>query len=293
MYMPERIKAALERSELAQSKDICEIRLYAGRYAVCVFPGGHRFLTANGRLSASPAENGCIKVTEGDIAEIVDRLADFSLHSCKTQLTEGYFVIENGIRVGVAGIFSSPQAGQLKSFSSLNFRIARCIEGCAEEVFSRTFDSGVIICGGVGSGKTTLLRDLCRLTGNMRKTALIDERNEISCTRSGEPENDVGALTDIIVNTVRSEGINIAIRTLSPDYIFCDEIASSSDAEAIMSAAGTGVRIAATIHAESYDDLLRRKIMGELLHSGVFSYAVILSGSARPSQVREIRRINC
>lgn len=155
-------------------------------------------------------------------------------------------------------------------------------------IFERTMGRSILICGGVNSGKTTILRDLCRLSGNCFKVTLIDERNEISATSGGIPENDVGVLTDILINCNRSHGVISAVRTLSPDMIFCDEISTSDDVVAILQAHGCGVKFSATVHAENYENLLKRQTIKVLLENKVFEYAVFLENVGK---VREIRRL--
>ena len=121
---------------------------------------------------------------------------------------------------------------------------------------------------------------------------LIDERNEISATVAGTPTNDVGLNTDVLVGTSRADGVISAIRTLSPDFVFCDEISSSEDASAIIQGHGCGVQFVATVHAGSYDELMCRRVAAELIDAGVFRYAVILAGAQAPGKVAEIRRLS-
>lgn len=149
----------------------------------------------------------------------------------------------------------------------------------------------MLICGGVNSGKTTMLRDYCRLCGKRFKVSLIDERNEISASVSGQPYMDIGVMTDVFVGTKRSDGINSAVRTLSPDMIFCDEISTFEDTEAIIRGYGCGVRFAATLHAENYNDLLKRSVAQPLISAGVFDYAVFLGRSENFYGIKEIRRL--
>ncbi|MDE7136900.1 MAG: stage III sporulation protein AA, partial [Ruminococcus sp.] len=103
--------------------------------------------------------------------------------------------------------------------------------------------------------------------------------------------NDVGVLTDVLGGCKRSVGIISAVRTLSPDMIFCDEISETEDSEAILQAFGCGVNFAATVHAENYENLMKRTAIKPLLESGVFDYAVFLEGSGFPGKIREIRRL--
>lgn len=182
----------------------------------------------------------------------------------------------------------------MTDITGLNFRISRNIQGCADEVYKLVSQScqGIVICGGVNSGKTTILRDLCRTVGNMHKAVLVDERNEIACTNGGIIENDVGMLTNILTGCSRAKGIVSAVRTLSPDFIFCDEISTEEDASAIIENLGCGVKFCATVHGTSFQDLQNRFVMKTLLKTDAFGYAVILDGGNNPGKIREIRRLN-
>lgn len=292
-YATHQMREAMLRVPVNKRAELTEVRLRSGRPVSFVFVGGIKFLTRSGGLTSIPENPECIKVSADDISAVVNALCRYSVHSCRKELTEGYFVIENGIRVGASGTVSETSDGLLRDFNALNFRIAREVIGCAEELFNSVCNdgSGVLICGGVNSGKTTMLRDLCRICSRRYKITLIDERNEISAVRSGQPQLDVGIMTDVIVGMKRSKGIISALRTLSPHMIFCDEIGTEGDAQAILSAHGCGVRFAATIHCESLDDLMRRSAARLLLDAEVFENAVFLGGSGTPFGIKEIRRL--
>lgn len=64
----------------------------------------------------------------------------------------------------------------------------------------------------------------------------MDERNEISAVYEGVPQNDIGNFSDVIVNTSKSVGINMLIRSMSPEIIICDEIGGTEDILAIQDA---------------------------------------------------------
>lgn len=292
-YVTAPIRSAMLKVKEEKRIRLSEIRIRSGRAVSFVYPDSIWFLTSSGELVKNPLGSNCIKAAPADIKAMIEALCRYSMHSCSRELSEGYFVIGQGVRVGAAGTFSETESRVIRDFSSLNFRISRCVQGCAEEIFRRTCLSGrsVLICGGVNSGKTTILRDLCRLCGNSFKVVLIDERNEISSSSGGISDNDIGIMTDVIVGSRRDEGILSAIRTLSPDMIICDEISGESDMKAILSGFGCGVRFAASLHAESYDDMLRRNVAKPLISAGVFDYAVFLEGSSFPSKIREIRRL--
>lgn len=287
-YMPERLRGLMKGIDEKKLEKLMEIRLRAGGPVYYVYPDHISYVSLNGKLTSSYCNDSYI-VGVNTIRTIVDRLCHFSLHSCGRQLSEGFFVIENGIRVGISGSFSNTSERIITDFCSLNFRISRCAEGCADELFSRIFGKNTIICGGVNSGKTTIIRELCRLSGSFVKTALIDERNEISCLSDGSPLNDVGPMTDILANCPRSKGIMSAIRTLSPETIVCDEISDRPDAEAVISGMGSGVKFILSAHADTYDELMSRKELSELVEAS--DLLVILKGSSAPGEIKEIVRV--
>ena len=289
-YLPEKIRGLMSALNERELSCLTEIRMRAGGPVYMVYPDRIRFLQKDGSLSEKYTEEAYL-VGTGAVKETVERLCHFSVHSCKKQLEEGYFMLESGVRVGISGVYSSAERPVLYEFASLNFRIPRCVKGCADELFAETFDQNIIICGSVNSGKTTVLRELCRLTGSCRKTALIDERNEVAGLFGGEPQNDIGAMTDLIVNLSRAEGIMSAVRTLSPEVIFCDEISSTEDSEAILNGIGCGVRFAVTAHGENYNDLMKRKDIAFLVNSGLFDCIAFLEGASAPSEIREIKRL--
>lgn len=293
-YISARIRSVLHMLPEKYKCTVNEIRLRSEQPVALYFSDRTCFLCGNGTLSDSYCAENIIRVCKAEMNEIFNALCRYSVHCCSRELSQGYFTIENGIRVGISGSVSQSADRSLKYISGLNFRISREIHGSADLIFSRIFTVGlksVLICGGVNSGKTTILRDLCRRCGNSYKTSLIDERNEISASVDGVPTTDVGVQTDIIEGCLREDGIIAAIRSLSPQVIFCDELCSDSDSEAVMSGFGCGVKFAATVHAVNFEDLSRRRFLRPLLENGVFDYAVFLEGSSFPGKIREIRRL--
>ncbi len=290
-YLTAGIRSAYLSVRQFERQSVSELRLNSGRAAAMVFPDKIMYLTNSG-LTANPRNMSAVTVMPTDISSIVDSLSHYSIHSCTRQLRDGVFVLRKGVRVGLSGSFNSE--GCMTDITGLNFRISRNIQGCADEVYKLVSQScqGIVICGGVNSGKTTILRDLCRTVGNMHKAVLVDERNEIACTNGGIIENDVGMLTNILTGCSRAKGIVSAVRTLSPDFIFCDEISTEEDASAIIENLGCGVKFCATVHGTSFQDLQNRSVMKTLLKTDAFGYAVILDGGNNPGKIREIRRLN-
>lgn len=289
-YLPEALRRLMPKWSGCEMSGLSEIRLHVKGPVCFVFYDKIMFLNSRGVMASSYDKSSYI-TDLCVIKECVDRLSHYSLHSCEKQLTEGFFVVENGVRVGAAGVYSGCQPHSLTEITSLNFRISRSIIGCADKLFSSVYYRNAMICGSVGSGKTTVLRDICRLMGNILKVSLIDERNEIACIYEGAPQHDVGIMTDIISGIDRAAGIWSAVRTLSPDVIICDEIASLRDAEAVTESVSCGVRTILTAHGTNIDEISRRKGVCELIEQKVVDIIVFLSGASSPGKVREIVRL--
>lgn len=289
-YMPAAVRKAMARVSEREKERISEIRLYSGRAPIYVYPDKIKFLTENG-LTGSRGNTAILNISAQELRGVVDALCHYSLHTCQREMKQGYFVLRNGIRVGMSGTYSD--SGIITDACGLNFRLSRNINGCGQLIFDKIIGEscGVLICGGVNSGKTTILRDLCRLIGSRRKVSLIDERNEIACVQNGIPMNDVGALTDILSGCSRSRGIVAAIRTLSPDYIICDEISTADDLAAITESAGSGVKFCATIHGGDWAEITSGEMAKNLMNRRIFKYAAILHGADEPGKIREIKKL--
>ena len=287
-YLPADMRRAVENA--GSLATLTELRLNIGRPAALIFPDKILYLTSHG-TTASANNLSCVKCTRSDLDSIMDSITHYSFHSHITELKTGSIMLENGIRAAISGAYN--QNGLITSVTGLSFRISRCIEDCSRELLPLVSEKcGILICGGVNSGKTTMLRDLCRAVGTRKKVTLIDERNEIACTANGQICNDVGALTNVLSDCPRAKGIVTAVRNLSPDYIFCDEISTNEDLEAIMTGRGCGVSFCATAHAESMEELNQRTFAEELIKSGIFRYAVFLAGASAPGRIAEIRRLD-
>ncbi|MCR5016867.1 MAG: Flp pilus assembly complex ATPase component TadA [Ruminococcus sp.] len=286
-YLSERLRAPLLRAVSTIGSDVTEIRLYLGQPLAVIFPDRIAFLTAN-TLTASSNNTSCVRCTAEDIRRTVDAVSHFSFHSHISEFRQGNFIVGNGIRAGISGVYNSD--GIITEVTGISFRISRCVVGCADELES-LFDGGLLICGGVNSGKTTLLRDISRIIGKRRKVALIDERGEIAAVSGGQLGNEVGVLTNVMSGCPRNIGIISAIRSLSPDYIICDEIADDSDTEAMLAGAGCGISFIATVHADSLEALKRRPFAEKLLSVNLFRHAVFLAGASSPGMIHEVREL--
>ncbi|MCM1164670.1 MAG: hypothetical protein NC299_00895 [Lachnospiraceae bacterium] len=227
---------------------IAEIRLRAGRPAVCVN------ILGDMRVCSEP-------FSAGELADCFAEICRYSVHSFQEDIARGFVTLDGGHRVGICGtaVTNGGRIEMFKDISGLNIRIAHEIKGCADEIFSRFFSGGlrsVLIAGKPLCGKTTVLRDLARRLGERHRVTLIDSRNELSASYHGTPTLDIGLNTDALCGCPKSEGIMLALRTLSPEVVICDEI--GNDGSAVEQALFCGVKIIASAHAASLDELNRR-----------------------------------
>lgn len=218
---------------------------------------------------------------EEEIAETLQKLCEDSVHTYSETLKDGYVILENGYRIGVCGRAGTEKdvVRSVYGITSLCIRIPHPVRGVAVEILPRLMEHGQIQSALFYSvpnvGKTTLIRDIAATLSQgsrARRVSLIDTRGEIYMRDMfGE------SLVDVLRGYPRAKGIEIATRTLSPEVIFCDEIGSSEEAKAILSAANSGVPLIATAHADSFEDLLKRPNIRVLYESQVFRYYIGLS----------------
>ena len=287
--LPDRLKAAVLSAGQGEREKITELRLRRGRSLSAVLYGREYFLTYDGRFMNS--FEGAVEVTAEDISQVFTRAFRGSVHSFPREMAQGYITCEGGNRVGFCGTAVSDRVGEVtsvKDISSINIRIARAVLGCAAAIFDRAFSAGLaslVIASPPCGGKTTVLRDLCRLLGERRRVSIIDERGELASVYEGEPQNDVGARSDIFNAYDKSAAVVTAVKVMSPDVLVCDEIGAKGDLEALEYALNSGVRLVCTCHAAYFDDLKKRPAVGRLMKQGYFDFAAMLGTGAMCSRL--------
>lgn len=255
--LPKKVRICMPISE------VLEIRLRAGRPAVCVDVFGSMKICSE-RLDGS------------DIAEYFTEICRYSIHSYQNEIAEGFVTLDGGHRVGICGtaVRENGRITIIKDISGLNVRVAHAAVGCSDEILGQAGECSMIIAGKPMSGKTTILRDLARRLGQRHRVTVIDSRGEIAASVRGVPSFDVGLNTDVLSGCEKSEGIMLALRSLNPEFIICDELAH--DEEAVEQALFCGVKMIASAHAGSLSELDRRYYHENRKLSEMFEAAVML-----------------
>lgn len=241
------------------------------------------------------SEGDCFgKIIDKDaLRQILSDLADHSLYARETELSKGYFTMNDGCRVGVCGrLVWDGDGPRMTSIGSLCIRVCREIRGASEGFYSALFEKdnhalrSALVVSGPGMGKTTALRDAARrLSEDGYNVCIADERHELAACVDGVPTLDVGPRTDVMDGCPKHIAVTRLLRAASPQVIVTDEIGDRRDAGALAEAARCGVRILASAHAGDIDDLLAR----EYINAGAFSVAVLLGDT--PGNIREIREL--
>lgn len=262
-YLPTTISVAVKKAMALYKGNISELRLRAERPV---------FITANNKNI-----NCGVTATYNDINSTVRSLCGNSLYSHSESIKEGYICTDGGIRAGICGraVTEGGNIISVTDISSICIRIPHRVAGIADPVIKRiiTYDGGILVFSKPGVGKTTLLREIAACLSSppfCMRIAVVDTRFEICGALSGR------YCIDALSGYPRAKGIETALRTLSPQFIICDEIASQKDAEAIQSCAGAGVPVIASAHAGSREELFENEKIAELVRKNVFKTLVQL-----------------
>lgn len=287
MLLPEPLKRTLQRLPSATCGQVQELRLRAGQAVALGIRGAERYVTAGGVLTVQPEAALCCD--SAWLQQVMDCVCQQSIYAHQEELKHGFLTASNGCRIGIAGT-AVVEKGTIVSYrciTSLCLRVSRGHHGCAAVLAERLCSDGIagaLICGEPSSGKTSLLRDLAREFSARRfSIAVVDERGEIA-----GGGHLVGC--DCLFGAPKAQGIEQAIRCLSPRVVLFDELGGREELKAVRQAWHCGVPIVTSVHCRRLEELLHRAELTEALHTGVFPYLVQLRGAGSPGEIAELRQ---
>lgn len=255
-------------------------------------------------------EKSFYRATEADLREMLNYICNYSLYAYQEEIRQGYITIEGGHRVGVAGQTCTAD-GKITGISPitfLNIRIAHEKKDCAKKVLPwiRQKDSiyNTLILSMPGAGKTTLLRDCIRELSNGEaygvglKVCVVDERSEIAASYHGVPQNDMGPRTDVLDGCNKAEGMQLLIRSMSPQIVAVDELGTEADFYAVEQALNCGSRVLGTIHAGNMKELSEKPQLKRWMERKLFQRFIFLEKEADGRRIMQVydeqmERISC
>lgn len=265
---------------LENMENITEIRLRVGKLLKIYF----------GKLE----KEYDISVTKQDLLKILNNISLNSIYSVQNNINKGFVTIEGGNRIGIAGevVVVDEKIKNIKDISSMNIRVAKEYIGVSDKLMDKIVDSSgiknTVIISPPGLGKTTLLRDIIRNLSDLGyNISVIDERGEIAAMYQGIPSLNVGERTDVISFVDKSIGMQMAVRSLSPNVVCTDEIGNVQDVEAIKYLCKCGVSYITTMHGKSIKDIKSGR-MREIIQEGYLDTVIVLSNKAGIGSIDKI-----
>lgn len=267
-YMPLRLRNLFLNMEIGTLEHIREIRLKV--MCPIIICADEKLMSVSSKSKLTDISSG-ITVYGEDVEYTYNMLIRESVYAFNDQIINCFVTAEGGHRAGISGtaVIQNGNIVGMKDISGIYFRIAREYEGCSRELLNKICSGkrvlNTIISAPPGRGKTTVLRDAaCNLSKQELKVAIIDERHEIAAQNCGYSSFDIG-FCDVLDGFPKAEGIERAVRTLSPDVVVFDELGNDKESEAVSFALNSGVGFITSAHAFSIEELVNRPIIKRLL----------------------------
>lgn len=270
---------------------IGDIRLKTGQPVTLFGREGPVFLRDSGGITRSLIP-GLTVVDQTDLQESFLHICGHSVFSHENEIRQGYVQMAGGVRAGICGtaVLEKGRVKGMRDITSLVFRVPREVPGCADRLFHAGVDParGLLLAGEPGSGKTTLLRDIARALSlgqftPCRRVAVLDSRGELGSNF------DLGPCADILQGFPKEQAFDMALRTLSPEVIICDEL-SPQDLGSVRQSAYAGVGLVATVHG-GRENAANRPLCRKLLRTGAFAYFATLRGRDSPCRLRTLEAV--
>ena len=245
-----------------------------------VIADGRCSIVHNGEVFYLSSSPDCHRVED-----ILTKLCCGSTYAFRDSLRQGFISIGRGVRVGLSGT-ARYDGGALIGVSEartlvFRFPLYRCDFGDKLiKIYKKGIGNGMLIYSPPAIGKTTALRALAEEISKTKHVCIIDER--------GEFDPDRFQFASVLSGYEKALGIEIAVRTHSPELIMIDEI-GMGESEALMSVLSAGIPVIATVHSGSVEGLLLKPSVAPLIKAGMFS---VLLGIERNSRGYKLNKTN-
>lgn len=265
---------------------ISEIRIRVGQPVFVKVCGQEKLLLHNGQLVNITTDSEELSpdfiVKAKQMEQLISHLCRYSPYAYQEELKQGYLTMPGGHRIGIAGqvLQKAGEIEEMRFIRFLNIRVCHEIFGAADLCMQAIYSletkqvKSCLIIAPPGQGKTTLLRDLIRQVSNGgkeyrgRTVGVVDERSELAGAYRGIPQNDLGQRTDVLDQCPKSIGMLMLLRTMAPEVIAIDEIATKEDVESLLLLLHCGVKVFVTIHGTSLEEVRKKPFLRPL-----FSYS--------------------
>ena len=275
-----------------QEDAVQEIRIKSGKPVILNLSYGEKVLD--------------YRTTSEDLKFMMAKVSNYSLYAFEEEIKQGYITLKGGHRVGLAGecVISNGEVRTIKNISSLNIRICREIIGSSNKIMNLITNNNrvynTLIVSPPKCGKTTILRDIAKNISNGmykinlsgKKATIVDERSEIAACYNGVPQMNVGIRTDILDNCLKKSGMIMAIRSLSPEVLICDEIGTKGDLEALNMAFNSGVNVIVTVHGYDIADVYGRAVFKDLIDNCILERIILLSNRKGAGTIEKVYKVS-
>ena len=291
----------LEKIDMGDPEQLEEIRLRADKPLIMQNYRNEWFVRADGTLCNT--SDKAVIVKQKNISRTLELMSENSIYAFQEEIKNGYLTLRGGHRIGIAGrvVCDGKSIKNIKDISGLNIRLSKQVIGCAGKIMRYIIKGksdiyNTLLISPPQCGKTTLLRDIARdLSDGIPgrdfkgiKVGIVDERSEIAACFRGLPQNNVGIRTDVLDGCLKSIGMTMMIRSMSPDVLITDEIGCEGDRDAILGALNAGVKIITSAHGYNISELKSRREVLKLLEDKVFDRYIVLGNSKGPGTLVEV-----
>lgn len=295
------LRKILKKIPTEAKVNIEEIRLRSGK-PINVYLKGKDYFVAQDGILTEKAERSVL-VNEKHISDTFQLISNYSVYAFQEEIKNGFITLRGGHRVGIGGkvLYGSKGIETIRNISSLNIRIAKEKIGVSNKVIRYILEYpntiyNTLIISPPQCGKTTILRDLIRnLSDGLPyfknkgfKVGVIDERSELAGMYNGVPQHNMGLRTDILDGCNKQDGTMMFLRAMSPEIIAMDEIGSTSDVESIHEILKAGVKVIATVHGDTLEDLFSKKSLSLLIKDRIFKRYIFLNNSKGVGTIGDI-----